>query len=40
MEFSHLQALGDVSKLLVVHPLRIGKRFEPVDELVVFPELS
>jgi hypothetical protein len=39
LELSHLQAIGQVSKLLLVHPLRTRQRFEPVDALIVLPEL-
>lgn len=39
LQFSHRKAIGQVRKLLRLHPLRTGHRFEPVDKLVVFPEL-
>jgi len=39
LQFSDLKALGQVPKLLLVHPLRTGEGFKPLDELVLFPEL-
>jgi hypothetical protein len=34
LTFSHLKVIGQVRKLLLVHPLRTRTRFEPVAALV------
>jgi len=39
LELSHLQAVGQVRKLLLVHPRRPHQRFAPVDAWGVGPAL-
>jgi hypothetical protein len=39
LQFPDLKAIGQVPKLLLVHPLRTGEGFQPLPELIAFTKL-